>query len=212
MGRNSSGVKGINLIGDDEVVGMVVADPGAELLTVCAHGHGKRTPFGPNVQESVPEEGAAEEAGSDEELSSQRSYRTQRRGGKGLRDIKTTKRNGPVIGAVRVHEEDELLMITAHGKLQRVAAREISVVGRNTQGVRIMNLDDDDTLVAVKRVPHEEGSAETETLIDAEAPIDVDADVNESSDVADTASQNDNGEMLEGDTDTSPKSDNPAEE
>ena len=156
MGRNSSGVKGINLIGDDEVVGMVTVDPDAELLTVCEHGYGKRTPFGAST--------LSEEAASDEEenLSSTHYYRTQRRGGKGIRDIKTTKRNGPVIGSVRVHEDDDLLMITAHGKLQRIAAKEISVVGRNTQGVRIMNLDEGDSLVAVKRIPHDESETDEE--------------------------------------------------
>ena len=121
MGRNSSGVKGIKLAGDDSVVGMVVANPDATLLTVCAHGYGKRTPFGPNMEagpdEELPErasdddvrcrcragrnvgpEGGEEAEGHEE--SSQRSYRTQRRGGKGLRDIKTTERNGPVVGIV----------------------------------------------------------------------------------------------------------------
>ncbi len=158
MGRNSSGVKGINLIGDDEVVGMVVTDPTAELLTVCAHGYGKRTTFGPNQAGQ-----AGEEAGEAEEVSSSRSYRTQHRGGKGIRDIKTTKRNGPVVGTVRIHEEDELLMITARGKIQRIAAAEVSSLGRNTQGVRIMNLGEDDALVAVKRVPHEEGEPAVDT-------------------------------------------------
>ena len=158
MGRNSSGVKGINLIGDDEVVGMVVTDPTAELLTVCANGYGKRTTFGPNQAGQ-----AGEEAGEAEEVSSSRSYRTQHRGGKGIRDIKTTKRNGPVVGTVRIHEEDELLMITARGKIQRIAAAEVSSLGRNTQGVRIMNLGEDDALVAVKRVPHEEGEPAVDT-------------------------------------------------
>ena len=189
MGRNSSGVKGIRLIGDDRVVGMVVADPEAQLLTACQNGYGKQTPFGPNMEEIEAEEPLGEElapetdgegpeehdvheehdepeshddseepegAEDDSGPSSQRCYRTQRRGGKGVRDIKTTKRNGPVIGICRVTDDDELLMITARGKIQRVAAAEVSVVGRNTQGVRIMNLDDDDVLVAVKRVPHEE--------------------------------------------------------
>jgi DNA gyrase subunit A len=189
MGRNSSGVKGINLIGDDKVIGMVVADPNACLLTVCENGYGKRTPFGPNSPAegtAPPAEGsdtsaseseaetvadaqpaAAETEENGDETSSQRSYRTQKRGGKGLRDIKTTKRNGPVVGLVRIYDDDELLMITARGKLQRIAANEISIVGRNTQGVRVMNLDQDDTLVAVKRVPHEDSDAE-----DTEAPVD----------------------------------------
>jgi DNA gyrase subunit A len=179
MGRNSSGVKGIKLVGDDTVVGMVVADPEATLLTACAHGYGKRTPFGPNLEaaldEELPEQGEQDEdvletesepdvaeEGDEPEESSQRSYRTQRRGGKGLRDIKTTERNGPVVGIVPVSDADELLMMTAHGKLQRIAASDISIIGRNTQGVKIMSLDDDDTLVAVKRVPKDEENAKGE--------------------------------------------------
>ncbi len=165
MGRNSSGVKGIRLGGGDKVVGMVVTDPDATLLTVCANGYGKRTPFGPNLEEesddpTKPRPAVAPEEAEEDDLSSGHSYRTQRRGGKGLRDIKTSKRNGPVVGIVHVSDEDELLMITARGKLQRIAASDVSIIGRNTQGVRIMSLDDD-TLVAVKRVPKEEnGKAE----------------------------------------------------
>ncbi len=154
MGRNSSGVKGIKLVGDDSVVGMVVADPEATLLTVCAHGYGKRTPFGSNLEaefaEELPDrddndedvlesesEPAEHDAGEEGEGADwQRSYRTQRRGGKGLRDIKTTERNGPVVGIVRVSDEDELLMMTAHGKIQRIAASDVSIIGRNTQGVK----------------------------------------------------------------------------
>jgi DNA gyrase subunit A len=181
---------------------MVVSDPDATLLTVCANGYGKRTPFGPNLEtefdEELPDhgehdeeleaevepaeperqEGEGNEGGEEDErregdeggegseegedLSSQRSYRTQRRGGKGLHDIKTTERNGPVIGVVRVSDEDELLMMTARGKIQRIHASDISIIGRNTQGVRIMSLDEDDTLVAVKRVPMEEENGKGE--------------------------------------------------
>ncbi|HEX5105194.1 MAG TPA: DNA gyrase subunit A, partial [Pirellulaceae bacterium] len=185
MGRNTSGVKGIGLVGDDYVVGMVVADPEATLLTVCEKGYGKRTNFGPNEeagdreqgtgdgeQETEPEDNlgpgtldvgpaaeAPEENADDEGPSGQR-YRTQRRGGKGLRDIKTTERNGRVIGIVRIDDRDEVLMMTARGKLQRIAAADLSVIGRNTQGVRIMSLDEGDTLVAVTRVPPEEEAAE----------------------------------------------------
>jgi len=170
MGRNSSGVKGISLAADDRVVGMVVADPEAALLTVCANGYGKRTPFGPNLPsepadeapEAVTDDAAEDSNGNGNGYSGQRSYRTQRRGGKGLRDIKTAPRNGPVIGVCRVCEDDELLMITARGKLQRVRAADISIVGRNTQGVTIMNLDADDTLVAVKRVPQDSNGDEEE--------------------------------------------------
>ncbi|MEO8496522.1 MAG: DNA gyrase C-terminal beta-propeller domain-containing protein, partial [Planctomycetota bacterium] len=93
-----------------------------------------------------------------DEVSSGSRYRTQRRGGKGVRDIKTTKRNGKVIGVTRVTDDDELMMMTARGKIQRIAAREISVIGRNTQGVRIMSLDDD-KLAAIVRVPRDEEPA-----------------------------------------------------
>ncbi len=164
MGRNSSGVKGINLLEGDEIIGMVVADPEAKLLTVCERGYGKRTAFGPNLVD-IGE--------NDDELSSSARYRTQNRGGKGLRDIKTTSRNGKVVGAVRVWDDSDVLMMTARGKLQRLQASEISLIGRNTQGVRIMSLSDDDSLVAVKRVPREqgtEGSDPVETPPESNAP------------------------------------------
>ena len=103
---------------------------------------------------------AEEKEGENGEGHGGRCYRTQRRGGKGVRDIKTTQRNGPVIGIVPVEEADELMMITARGKIQRVAVSEIRIVGRNTQGVKIMSLDDEDTLVAVKPVPREEEGTE----------------------------------------------------
>ncbi|NIL98752.1 MAG: DNA gyrase subunit A [Planctomycetales bacterium] len=151
MGRNSSGVRGINLVGDDRLVGMVVAEPEATLLTACANGYGKRTLFGPPAS---AEENETEDAGS------AGRYRTQKRGGKGVRDIKTTRRNGPVVGITRVHDDDEVIMMTRRGKLQRIAASDISVIGRNTQGVRIMSLDDDDNLVAVVRVPRHENASD----------------------------------------------------
>ncbi|MEM8677868.1 MAG: DNA gyrase subunit A [Planctomycetota bacterium] len=154
MGRNTSGVKGIALSKGDHLVGMVVADPSATLLTICENGYGKRTAFGPNALE--PEEGD----GEDLETSSSARYRTQRRGGKGLRDIKATARNGNVVGIARVDDDDEIIMMTARGKLQRVRAAEISTIGRNTQGVRIMNVDDGDSLAAVVRVPQDEAEEE----------------------------------------------------
>ena len=148
MGRNTSGVKGINLSAGDALVGMVVADPDATLLTACEKGYGKRTPFGPNAVD-------IDDASEDDSNSSFR-YRTQNRGGKGLRDIKTTDRNGPVIGIVRVDDTDELMMMTSRGKIQRVKVSDFNAIGRNTQGVRIMTLDEGDTLAAVVRVPPEE--------------------------------------------------------
>lgn len=166
MGRNTSGVKGIRLRKDDELVGMVVADPEATLLTSCENGYGKRTTFGPgddtldsgepldDSDESAPEPAPEiEETEEDDSPGPNARYRTQRRGGLGIRDIKTTQRNGRVIGTVSVRDDDELIMMTAHGKLQRIQAADVSVIGRNTQGVRIMSLDEDDKLAAVVRVP-----------------------------------------------------------
>ncbi len=160
MGRNSSGVKGVALSGDDELVGMVVADPDATLLTATENGYGKRTPFGPNAANGD------DEAASEDDTNSSARYRTQNRGGKGVRDIKTTDRNGKVVGIIRADDTDELLMMTARGKLQRIRAADVSTIGRNTQGVRIMSLDDGDTLTAVVRVPKEEGD-DTPTEVEA---------------------------------------------
>ena len=153
MGRDTSGVRGIKLGKDDSLVGIVVADPSATLLTVCEKGYGKRTPFGAGTP-LVEEEASAAPAPEDSETeSSGMRYRTQRRGGKGVRDIKTTARNGKVVSVVSVQDDDQVLMMTARGKLQRVNVGEIKSIGRNTQGVRIMRLDDTDSLAAVVPVP-----------------------------------------------------------
>ena len=194
MGRNTSGVKGINLVGDDYVVGMVIAEPGATLLTVCENGYGKRTYFGPNANDPNATEPIASESGdsdgesdSDEEASSASGarYRTQKRGGKGLRDIRTSDRNGKVIGIARVGDGDEVFMMTSKGKIQRISAGDISVIGRNTQGVRIMNVDDGDDLIAVVRVPAEEESEDDgEVTAVAAAPAVEDADATEPSEEA----------------------------
>ncbi|EMI28945.1 DNA gyrase subunit A [Rhodopirellula europaea] len=194
MGRNTSGVKGISLVGDDAVVGMVVTDPEATLLTVCKNGYGKRTPFGPNladVSETDSEESS--EGGDDEAAAASGSarYRTQKRGGKGLRDIKTSKRNGKVIGIARVNDDDELFLMTAKGKLQRISAGDINVIGRNTQGVRIMNVDDGDELIAVVRVPAEEN---------AEEAVEADATA-----VAEPVSETDAAPETDADSDAAPE-------
>ena len=88
----------------------------------------------------------------------------------GLRDIKTTSRNGPVIGVARVDDTEEVLMMTARGKLQRMAVREISVIGRNTQGVRIMSLDEGDSLIAIAPVPKDDVAEAAATPPTSEAP------------------------------------------
>jgi DNA gyrase subunit A len=192
MGRNTSGVKGISLKAGDEVVGMVVADPTATLLTACEFGYGKRTSFGPGDEMAGKEQPPLEDEDGDpsevddsnggdssagettdeiegDDVSSSNRYRTQRRGGKGVIDIKTTKRNGKVVGIVPVRDTDDVLMITMRGKIQRIAASDISVIGRNTQGVRIMSLDEGDSLTALVRVPQED-IPEEDALVTSSAP------------------------------------------
>jgi DNA gyrase subunit A len=128
MGRVAYGVKGITLAEGDEVVGAEVVEKGASLLTVTERGFGKRT------EES--------------------EYRTQGRGGKGIIDIKTTVRNGQVVGLIQVKDEDEMMLMTNAGTLIRMAAKEISVIGRNTQGVRLIALEnEEEKVVGVSRLP-----------------------------------------------------------
>ena len=182
LGRNTRGVKGITLQPDDEVVGMVVADPEGYLLTVCANGYGKRTPFGANTAgeptEEVPEEGEpgasatgaepaepleeGEEAAGEDSEGAGRSgmhYRKQRRGGKGVRDIRTTDRNGPVINVAAVRETDDVVLSSTGGMVTRMHTREIRIVGRNSKGVRVINLKDGDKVASLAKVAAEEEEA-----------------------------------------------------
>jgi DNA gyrase subunit A len=176
MGRTARGVKGIKLGKTDEIVGMVVADPEGLLLAVTENGYGKRTPFGPNSPEateagedaddSVVEESATvregeaapsengDDAGDESDPSSMR-YRIQRRGGKGLKDVKVTAKNGPVVGIASVRDGDEIMLITKDGMVTRSKVDAIRIVGRNTQGVRVMNLNEGDKLVTVAKVASE---------------------------------------------------------
>jgi DNA gyrase subunit A len=164
MGRNTRGVRGINLQESDELVGMVVADPEGFLLTVCEKGYGKRTPFGPNTaddageEETAPEEPTEAPQGEEGEPvdRSGMRYRRQRRGGKGLRDIRTSDRNGPVVDIAAVSEGDEIMLITFQGMVNRTKVAEIRTVGRNTQGVRVMNLNEGDRIVSLAKVAPEE--------------------------------------------------------
>jgi DNA gyrase subunit A len=187
MGRNTRGVKGINLRRDDEVVGMVVADPEGYLLTVCENGYGKRTPFGANTAgaESTEAEETGDEGepgalapGDDDEGESGASalgeaersamhYRKQRRGGKGIRDIRTSSRNGHVVGVCAVRDNDDIMLITTGGMVNRTHVREIRVVGRNTQGVRIMNLNEGDKIASIAQVVREEGEERNHLADDA---------------------------------------------
>ena len=131
MGRAAYGVKGITLEEGDAVVSAEVLTPGSSILTVTEHGYGKRT----------------EEA----------EYRLQGRGGKGIITIKTTERNGGVVGAVQVSDADHLMIITDKGMLIRMPAKGISVIGRNTQGVRLIGVDGEgEKVVGLSRLAAEE--------------------------------------------------------
>ncbi len=131
MGRTARGVRGIKLRSDDQVVDMVVARPGSSLLTVCENGYGKRTDL--------------------------KDYRRQKRGGIGLINIKTTQRNGKVVALKAVTDNDDLMLISAKGIIIRTGLEQVRDIGRNTQGVRLIRLDEGDKLVAVARVVKENG-------------------------------------------------------
>jgi len=130
MGRTAAGVKGINLRQGDGVVGMALVDPKATLLTACKFGHGKRTEF-------------------DE-------YRLQSRGGYGIINIKTTDRNGQVVAMMSMREADELMLITSGGMIVRTGMDDLRIIGRATQGVKIISLKKRDRLVSVARVAGED--------------------------------------------------------
>ncbi|HLL53015.1 MAG TPA: DNA gyrase subunit A, partial [Myxococcaceae bacterium] len=134
MGRTAYGVKGITLDEGDEVVGADLVEKETTILTVTENGYGKRT---------VEDE-----------------YRTQGRGGKGLIDIKTTDRNGKVAGIVQVKDADEVMIVTNGGMLIRMKVNEISVIGRNTQGVRLITLESaDEKVTGISKLPEATGAA-----------------------------------------------------
>ena len=142
MGRTAAGVGGIKLQGEDEVVDMAILDPaeeGVTLLTACANGFGKKT--------------ATE------------NYRKQKRNGSGIISINATTRNGPVVGLKAVREDDDIVLMSREGLLMRTEASEISVMGRSTQGVNLMRLQEGDTLAAIECVSIDEtvpGEAEAD--------------------------------------------------
>jgi DNA gyrase subunit A len=126
MGRTSYGVRGIRLLGDDVVVDMIVAEPATFLLSACENGYGKRTPID--------------------------DYPVKGRGGQGVINIRTEGRNGRVVGVVTCREADEVLLITQAGMLVRSPVNDMRPMGRNTQGVRLVNLKDGDRLVGIEIV------------------------------------------------------------
>jgi DNA gyrase subunit A len=149
IGRTARGVKGIRLSKDDFLVSMGVITPGtlgAAILSVTENGFGKRTPID--------------------------GYPLQNRGGKGVITIKTTPRNGKLVGVQQITEQDDVMLITDKGKIIRLRGEEISVIGRNTQGVKLIELEAGERVMAVTRLAEredeqggqeaEEGAAETE--------------------------------------------------
>ena len=109
---------------------MIIVEPSVTILTACEKGYGKR--------------------------SSVDAYRVQSRAGKGIINIKATERNGKVVGMKAVREEDDLIMITSGGQVVRIAVKEVRVMGRNTQGVRLIGLEGKDALVSIARVEKDE--------------------------------------------------------
>jgi DNA gyrase subunit A len=139
MGRTARGVRGIRLReGDDAVVGMAVVprDQPATLLTVCERGYGKRTPTS--------------------------DYPTKNRGGKGVITIKTTERNGKVVNMRLVTDDDDLMLISDGGKLIRMPVGGIPTIGRNTQGVRLVRLEETEKVVAMERLAEKEEGEQSE--------------------------------------------------
>jgi len=134
MGRTARGVKGIKLSDDDRVVSMETVEEGATILTVTEGGYGKRSEFA--------------------------EYRGQGRGGSGLINIKITDKNGPVAGIAKVRDTDELMISTSTGKIIRIAMKGVSVIGRNTQGVKLMDVDKDEHITGIASLAEKEDEAE----------------------------------------------------
>ncbi|HSO66295.1 MAG TPA: DNA gyrase C-terminal beta-propeller domain-containing protein, partial [Desulfatirhabdiaceae bacterium] len=129
-GRTAMGVKGMRLAKGDRLVSMEVMSHGQTLVTVTENGFGKRT--------SIDE------------------YPVQRRGGKGVITIKTTTRNGKVVAILMVAEDDDLMLMTNGGKIIRMPVRGISVISRNTMGVRLMDMDQNENVTGVARLAEKE--------------------------------------------------------
>jgi DNA gyrase subunit A len=138
MGRTAYGVRGISLRDDDEVVAMEVVREGGTLLTVAQNGYGKRTEL-------------------DE-------YRLQSRGGVGIINIQTSDRNGKVVGIAYVSDDDELMIISQQGMILRMRAGDVRVIGRATQGVRLIEMEEGDAVVGIAKLA-EKDDGETEQLV-----------------------------------------------
>jgi len=160
MGRTARGVRGINLAAGHKLISLIVPKEGGRILTVTENGYGKRT-----ENAEFPAKG---------------------RGGKGVIAMATSSRNGPLVGAVQVWDADEMMLISNQGTAVRTRVEEVSLLGRNTQGVRVIRTRDGEALVSVSRIVEDDGAAEsaqpavTETVdaevIESSAAESVDAD------------------------------------
>ncbi len=139
IGRVARGVRGISLEKGDEVVGMEAVTEKDIILAACVNGHGKRSQVS--------------------------AYRLQTRGGKGVINIKTTERNGHVVGIKKANEGDEIMLMTEKGITIRQSVKDVSIIGRNAQGVRLVRLDEGDKLAAIATVVKED-----DAIADAEQP------------------------------------------
>jgi len=184
MGRTARGVRGITLRTGDMVVGMEVIDPTSNdtVVTVSERGFGKRTVAA--------------------------AFTEQNRGGKGRIAMKTTAKNGLVVASRLVGDEHELMLITDVGKIIRMAVRDLSVIGRNTQGVRLIRLDESERVMAVEILaePEEEISAQRATAILEPEEEDIEDDVDP--DEEDIEDKLDDDTVVEGGLD--PDSENPS--
>jgi DNA gyrase subunit A len=139
MGRQARGVRGIDLEDKDYLVGMTVSEDEGLILSVTVNGYGKRTPV--------------------------REYRLQSRGGKGVINVKTTEKNGAVVAIMKVDDESEVMLITAQGKVIRLEASRIRAAGRSTQGVKLIDLGEDDQVAAASLI-----TSQSEKFLENQSP------------------------------------------
>jgi len=143
MGRTARGVRGIKMADEFKMIALIIPDPEKQILTVCEQGYGKRT-----LVEDFPVYG---------------------RGGQGVIGIQTSERNGPVVGAAQVTEADEIMLISDKGTMVRTRVTEVSVQGRNTQGVRLIRLKDGEKLVGLEQVDEPDEVEVFDEQLDEEA-------------------------------------------
>jgi len=170
MGRTAAGVRGIKLGAGETVIALIVAEDDGMVLTATENGFGKRTILS--------------------------EYPTKGRGGMGVISIQTSDRNGAVVGAVLVKDDDEMMLISSNGTLVRTRVNEISVVGRNTQGVKLINLDGGEKLVSIDRIC----DLQSPDIVEA-----AEANQNKAGDSGESPRLND-GDAVDGDDDTSSNS------